>query len=254
MIAVAARSGYSHVGLRPIAATTEERHFSLLNDPALRRDTVAALADHGIGVLDIEILRLEPKSRASDYEAALAFGAEVGAQFALVAGNDPNLVRAADTFAALCELAAPYRIRPHLEFMPWTDVPNIAVARQVAEATGRSDAGLLVDAFHLNRSGGKASDIPENDPRFGYVQLCDIAGPIPRDLTVLLQQARGGRLFPGEGDCDLVALLRRLPPGIPISLEAPRDDLRAQGLSAEDCARRAIAAARTVLLRAATDS
>ncbi|MEY2926731.1 MAG: hypothetical protein RL367_1208 [Pseudomonadota bacterium] len=247
MVAVAARCGYSHVGLRPIPATPEEAHFPLLSDAMLRRDTIAALAQHRIGVLDVEILRLKPETRASDFEAALAFGAEVGARFALVAGNDPDLARATDNFAALCDLAATYRIRPHLEFMPWTNVPNIAVARRVATAANHANAGVLVDAFHLNRSGGAAADVPLSDPAFGYVQLCDIAGPIPADLAVLLQQARAERLFPGEGDCDLVELLRRLPPAIPISLEVPRADLRARGLSPEDCARRAIETARAVI-------
>lgn len=135
--------------------------------------------------------------------------------------------------------------------MPWTDVPTIAVARQVADASGRPDAGVLVDAFHLNRSGGTPSDIPQWSPRFGYVQLCDIAGPIPPDMADILHEARAERLFPGEGDCDLAGLLRRLPAMTPVSLEVPRDDLRAQGLTAEDCARRAIDAVRAVLQAAA---
>jgi sugar phosphate isomerase/epimerase len=248
MVAAAAHAGYSHIGLRPIPATPQEAHFPLLTDAALRRETRSALADHGIGVLDVEILRLKPDTVAQDFEPALAFGAEFGARFALVAGNDPDLSRSADNFAALCDLAAAYKISPHLEFMPWTDVPTIASARQMADASGSGNAGVLVDAFHLNRSGGSPADIPENDPRFGYVQLCDIAGPIPADLAELLHQARAQRLFPGEGDCDLPGILRRLPSGIPISLEIPRDDLRARGLSAADCARLAIDSLKDLLL------
>jgi sugar phosphate isomerase/epimerase len=225
MIAVAARCGYSHVGLRPVAATPDEVHFPMLTDAALRRDTLSALADHGLGVLDIEILRLRPATRVADFEPVLAFGAAVGARFALIAGNDPDLSRAADNLAALCDLAAPYGIRPHLEFMPWTDVPNMATALGVADATGRDSVGLLVDAFHLNRSGGTVADVPSNNPRFGYVQLCDTAGPVPADMGDILREARAGRLFPGEGDCPLVALLQRLPAGIPVSIEAPADQL-----------------------------
>jgi sugar phosphate isomerase/epimerase len=225
MIAVAARCGYSHVGLRPVAATPDEAHFPILTDAALRRDTLSALADHGLGVLDIEILRLKPETRVADFEPVLAFAAAVGARFALIAGNDPDLSRAAYNLAALCDLSAPYGIRPHLEFMPWTDVPNMATALGVANATGRDSVGLLVDVFHLNRSGGIVADVPSNDPRFGYVQLCDIAGPVPADMSDILREARAGRLFPGEGDCPLVALLQRLPAGIPVSIEAPADQL-----------------------------
>jgi sugar phosphate isomerase/epimerase len=226
MVEVAARSGYSHIGLRPLAATPDEVHFPILSDAALRRDTLSALADHGLGVLDIEILRLKPETRVADFEPVLEFGAAFGVRFALTAGNDPDLSRASDNLAALCDLAAPFGIRPHLEFMPWTDVPNMAVALGVANATGRNTVGLLVDAFHLNRSGGNATDVPANDLRFGYVQLCDIAGPIPTDMADILKEARSERLFPGEGDCPLAALLRRLPAGIPVSIEAPADQLQ----------------------------
>jgi sugar phosphate isomerase/epimerase len=244
MIGVAARCGYSHVGLRPLAATADEVHFPILTDAALRRDTLSALDDHGLGVLDIEILRLKPETRVAEFESVLAFGAAFGARFALVAGNDPDLSRAADNLAALCELSAAYGIRPHLEFMPWTNVPNMAAALDVANATGRDNVGLLVDAFHLNRSGGTATDVPLNDPRFGYVQLCDIAGPVPADMADILREARAERLFPGEGDCPLLALLRRLATGIPISIEAPAEQLH---LPAEVRAQRAFDATHEVL-------
>ena len=217
-IAIAAGCGYSHVGLRPIAATPNEPHFSLLKDAALRRTTITALKDHGVGVLDIEILRLRPETAVAEFEAVLAFGGEVGAGYALVAGNDPDHLRTADNLAALCELASPYGIRAHLEFMPWTDVPNLATALRVVDSSG---SGVLIDAFHLNRSGGASSDVPVGNSRFGYIQLCDIAGPIPADMDEILREARRDRRYPGEGDCDLVALLRRLPSNMPVSIEVP---------------------------------
>lgn len=244
MIAVAAHCGYSHVGLRPLAATPDEIHFPMLTDAALRRDMMSALADHGLGVLDIEILRLTPEARIADFEPVFAFGAAFGARFALVAGNDPDLLRAADNLAALCDLAGPYGLRPHLEFMPWTDVPTMAAALSVTTATGRDSVGLLIDAFHLNRSGGTATDVPCNDPRFGYVQLCDIAGPIPADMTEVMKEARSDRLFPGEGDCALTTLLRRVPAAIPVSIEVPANRL---GLSAQARAQRAFDATCKVL-------
>jgi sugar phosphate isomerase/epimerase len=245
MVAVAARCGYSHVGLRPIAATPAEVHFPILTDAALRRETRAMMLDTGVGVLDIEILRLKPGTALSDFEPALALGAEFGARFALIAGNDPDLARTADNFAALCELADRFCIRPHLEFMPWTDVPDITTALQIVGE--RHNGGVLVDAFHLNRSGGTIADIPAGDARFGYFQLCDIAGPIPSNMDDILHEGRAERLFPGEGDCPLPALIDRVPAGVPISLEIPCDGRRKQGLSAEDVARHAMLATRRIL-------
>lgn len=238
---MAARCGYSHVGLRPIAATPGERHFPLLSDAGLRRDTARALDDHGIGVLDVEILRLRPDTAVAEFEPVFAFGAEVGARFALVAGNDPDLWRTSDNLSALCELASGYGIRPHLEFMPWTCVPDIATALGVTEVT---TSGVLVDAFHLARSGGVPSDVPMNDARFGYVQLCDISGPIPADMDEILREAREERCYPGEGECDLTRLLRRFPHDVPISLEVP---IKNAGHASEAHARRALQCTRRIL-------
>jgi sugar phosphate isomerase/epimerase len=128
--------------------------------------------------------------------------------------------------------------------MPWTHVPDMKCAMAVVDACGSSNVGLLVDAFHLNRSRGHVDDVPAYDPRFGYVQLCDIRGSIPADMDDILHEARAERLFPGEGECDLLGLLRRLPAGIPISLEVPTTR---QGLSAEQRAQRAIDATRKLL-------
>lgn len=121
MIDIAARTGYSHVGLRLEPATPEEYHFPLVNDPALRRQTLKRLHDTGIKVLDIEILRLKPQTCVSDFDKILSVGAEFGATELLVAGNDPDEQRMTDNFAQLCDLSRPYGIYPHLEFMPWTD-------------------------------------------------------------------------------------------------------------------------------------
>jgi sugar phosphate isomerase/epimerase len=238
------------VGLRPVAATPTEVHFPLLADAALRRETLARMQDLGIGLLDIEILRLKPQTVVTDFEPVLAFGATFAARFALVAGNDPDLVRTADNLAALSELARKYQIVPHIEFMPWTNVPNLATALQIVSDSHSDNAGLLVDAFHFNRSGSRLEDIPIHDSRFGYVQLCDIAGPIPHDMNEILHEARSERLFPGQGDCNLIGLLQCLPSDLPISLEVPSDTLRRNGVSAEECALRAITAMTKVLRHA----
>jgi len=63
MVDVAARAGYSHVGLRLEPATPEEHHFPLVADAGLRRQTLARLRDSGVRVLDVEILRLKPQTR-----------------------------------------------------------------------------------------------------------------------------------------------------------------------------------------------
>jgi len=248
MVEVAARAGYSHVGLRLEPATAEEYHFPLVADAPLRRQTLARLRDTGIRVLDVEILRLKPQTVVAEFDRLLAVGAQFGATELLVAGNDPDEQRLTDNFAALCDLAAPYGLHPHLEFMPWTDARNLEQALRIVTNAERENAAVLVDAFHFDRSGSRLEDlsgVPAS--RLRYAQLCDVAGPRPTDMAEILRQARNERRFPGEGDCDLRGLLRSLPTNIPLSLEIPTVKLLEQGVSALQRAQMAIDRTRELL-------
>ena len=149
MVEVAARAGYSHVGLRLVPATPEEHHFALVGDHQLRRQTLVRLRDTGIRVLDVEILRLKPETVVADFESTLAVGAEFGASELLVAGNDPDEQRLTEHFAELCDLAALYGLHPHLEFMPWTDARNLQQAVRIVENAGRENGGVPVSYTHL---------------------------------------------------------------------------------------------------------
>jgi len=248
MVEVAARAGYSHVGLRLEPATAEEYHFPLVADGDLRRQTLRRLRDTGIAVLDVEILRLKPQTVVADFDKLLAVGAEFGASELLVAGNDPDEQRLTDNFAALCDLAAPYGLHPHLEFMPWTDVRNLEQALRIVANADRENAAVLVDAFHFDRSGSRLEDLTHVAPaRLRYAQLCDVAGPRPADMAEILRQARNERRFPGEGDCDLHGLLRSLPANIPLSLEIPTVKLLEQGVSGLQRAQMALDRTRELL-------
>ena len=251
MVEVAARAGYSHVGLRLEPATPEEHHFPLVADATLRQQTHQRLRDTGIQVLDIEILRLKPETRVEDFQAILEVGAQFAASELLVAGNDPDETRLTDNFAALCELAKPFGIFPHLEFMPWTNARDLTQALRIVEAAGRANGGVLIDAFHFNRSGSSLTELAaataKAPQRFRYAQLCDVAGPRPDDMDEILRQARQERRFPGDGDCDLHGLLNALPANIPLSLEIPTRQLLEQGVSAFDRAKMALDKTRDVL-------
>ncbi|MGR4070176.1 sugar phosphate isomerase/epimerase family protein [Billgrantia sp. C5P2] len=253
MVEVAAQAGYEAVGLRLIPATPKEHHFPLAQDAGLLWRTRQRLRETGLRVLDIEILRLKPDTAVGrDFRQVLEIGAELGASEVLVAGNDDDEARTVDNFAALCELAAPLGLHPHLEFMPWTGVKNLAQAHRIVAAArqaGQGNACLLVDAFHFNRSASRLGDLVQVPPDWlRYVQLCDVAGPIPDSMEAILHEARQQRRFPGDGDIDLAALLAALPSGRPLSLEIPTESLRRRGVTALERARRALEAARAVVV------
>jgi sugar phosphate isomerase/epimerase len=250
MVDVAARAGYSHVGLRLEPATPEEHHFALVADVGLRRETLARLRDAGIRVLDVEILRLKPQTVVADFEKILAVGAQLGASELLVAGNDSDEQRLTENFARLCDLAASYGLHPHLEFMPWTDARNLEQAVRVVENADRENGAVLVDAFHFDRSGSRLEDLAKVAPsRLRYTQLCDVAGARPTDMAEILRQARNERRFPGDGDCDLAGLLQCLPADIPLSLEIPTVKLLEQGVSGLQRAQMALDKTRELLAR-----
>jgi len=251
LVSTAAAAGYTHVGLRLIAATPTEPQHAMIGDTPMVRETRARLDATGVQVLDVEIFRLKPDTDvARDAQGIVETGARLGAKHLLVAGNDPDEARLTDNFAALCDLAARHGIAPQLEFMAWTDAKDLAQAARIVERAGRANGGILVDAFHLSRSRSRIEDIARLPAsRFRYAQLCDVPAAIPPTLDAILAEARAERRFPGEGELDLVGLVRALPRGLPLSLEVPTLKL-ARTVPALERARRALAGARRVLAQA----
>ena len=244
-------AGYSHVGIRLIPATPTEPHYDIVGDTPMLREVEARLKDTGIKVFDVEIFRIRPDHQTPAgvqvYEAAMATAARLGASDLLVAGNDPDEARQIDTFAAFCDLAQRYGLRANIEFMPWTDAKDLMQAARIVKCAERQNAGVLIDAFHLSRSRSRIQDIALIPPaQLNFIQLCDVPAAIPPSMDALLAQARAERLFPGDGDVDLVSLLRAVPKDIPVSVEVPTHTL-ARTVGAVERARRALVATRRVL-------
>ena len=224
MVECAAEAGYDFVGLRLLPATDHEVRHEIVGDTPLKRETLARLKDTGVRVLDAEILRLKPDTDIADYKPMLETAAELGARYVLVAGNDPDEARTAERLAQLCELAAPLGLSPSLEPMPWTDAKDITQAARIVKASGAKNTGLIIDPLHFDRAGSSTDELRAL-PReyFGYVQFCDAPAERPNDLQTLLYQARCERMIPGEGGLDLAGILRALPDGLPVSIEAPME-------------------------------
>ena len=238
-VRVAAQAGYTHVGLRLVPVAGQPYNHPL--DLALLE---ACLRDTGVRVLDVEVFRLAPGTDVAQWESVLAISQRLGASDILVHGADADERRLIDTFGRLCELAARYELRANLEPMPWVDVSNIASAMRILRGAGKSNSGLLVDAIHFSRARDSLDALRKVPREFlHYAQLCDARAEIPADPQEIIRQARGDRLFPGEGGLDLRGLLAALPAGIPLSLEVPI----AQKLEPLERARRALAGTEAIL-------
>ncbi|MDO8186512.1 TIM barrel protein [Conexibacter sp. JD483] len=243
LVEIAAEAGFDAVGLRLWPARDDEARWPLLGDTAMARETRALLRATGLGVVDVEVLRLTPTPDLDAYARVLAAAAELGARFAVVSGFDPDEQRLTANYARLCELAAPLGVRPLLEPMAYSAVCSLAQAAQIATAAeaapapsapaaprvGATVGGVLVDAIHLSRTGGTLADVEALDPRLqGYMQWSDAPAALPPGLDAIAAESRTARLAPGEGALPLLGLLATLPADAPISVEVPDDAARAR--------------------------
>jgi len=65
--------------------------------------------------------------------------------------------------------------------MRYRDIRTVAEALALIEATGRSNAGIILDVLHLHRAETDVAAVAALPPcRVAYAQLCDVApGPAP---------------------------------------------------------------------------
>ena len=220
-IRIAAQTGYQHVGLRlwPNAPGAPQQH--LLDQPAALREALAAQRDTGVGVFDLEIIRIGQQFDPHTWDTLYDVGAQLKAQAILVAGDDDNEARLTEHYARLCEVMQPYGMTADLEFMPWTAVKDAKSALRIVQNAGMpSNAGILVDALHFGRSTTTLDDI-RAIPRqlLHYAQICDAEAGTHFTTEQMIHTARCERLMPGEGTIDVKGLFATLPSDLPVSVE-----------------------------------
>ncbi|MES2945328.1 MAG: TIM barrel protein [Pseudomonadota bacterium] len=251
-IQLAAKLGYAFVGLRLLPNMAGAPQQFLIGQPQVLRETVAAQRDTGVCVFDLEIIRIGEGFDEKAYLPLFEAGAALQAKAVLVAGDDTNEARLVDSYARLCEVMQAYGLTADLEFMPWTAVPDAQAALRIIKAAGQpANAGILVDALHVDRSSTTLDDI-RAIPRelLHYAQICDAPtrAQIGHDFTVdeMIHTARCARLLPGEGGIDLRDLFDALPQDLPVSVEVVHLHRMAQTGQAE-WARQSLAASRVLL-------
>ena len=251
-VRLAAELGYAFTGLRLLPNMAGAPQQFLISQPEVLRETVAVQRDTGVGIFDLEIIRIAEDFDERAYLPLLEAGAALRAKAVLVAGDDINQARLTDAYARLCELMQPYGLTADLEFMPWTAVPDANAALRIIKAAGHpANAGILVDALHVDRSSTTLDDI-RAIPRdlLHYAQICDAPTQVQvgRAFTVeeMIHTARCERLLPGEGRIDLKGLFDALPQDLPISVEVVHLERLAQ-LGQTAWARQCLAVSRALL-------
>lgn len=239
LITIAARAGYDFVSLRMTAVTPAESPYPLIENRRLMRETKALLKETGLGVLDVELARLDPQTEPETYLPLLEAGGELGARAIIAQLPDPDRQRATDRFARLCELAAPFNLTVDLEFPSWTDTPDLRSAVDVLQAANQPNAGLLVDTLHFDRSCSSLTELKElPHDWFHFLHLCDAPKEHPATVEGVIRTAREERFFPGQGGLNLMDILACVPP-VPYSLEIPNTRLMKE-LGPQEYVRRAL--------------
>jgi sugar phosphate isomerase/epimerase len=221
-VEAAIAAGYEFVGLRLVRSPAFPFH-PVLGDPPLIRAIKARLADAPTRMLDIFSCYLQPATRVDDFEPALALGAELGARYVLVMGDDPERARVAETFTRFCALAARFGLTAAIEFAPTRPLGTLGQTVALIADTGVTNAVLCLDPLNLIRGGDGAAALRAVDPKLlPYAQITDgVLGPGEPDPALIGRMGPAQRRPLGEGDVPLRDILAVLPPGLPLSVELP---------------------------------
>lgn len=233
-IETAGRCGYDAVGLRLAPVTAEERRYPLTTDRQLLSATKACLARTGVACFDVEVIRLAPDIEPETYQAVLETAADLGARTITVHVPDPVLERGIDRFGRLCAMARPLGLHATIEFLPWSEVPNLAAAARICAASAADNCGVLIDTLHFHRSASTVAEL-RNLPQswLRVLHVSDCPAETPRTAEGLIHTARRERLVPGEGAIDFASILAAMPDDVPLTLEIPHESrVAAMGLDA----------------------
>jgi len=217
--------------------------WSLRDDPALRREMIAAMRDTGVHIGLGEGFRARSDSDVRNSAGDLDLMAELGAVRINAICVEDDLAMAKEQLAILSEMTIERGMAFTIEFTPPTGIASFETALEVCRHIGQGKARVLVDAMHFFRTGGTIEKLKAVDPDWiGYAQMCD-ARLAPWDEGYF-GEAMFARSVPGAGDLPLREWVAALPPDCEIGLEVPRlDDLRS-GMSPRDHAARVVKAAR----------
>lgn len=238
LIDAAARHGFTTLSVRP------DSIVGLLNDGMSDKALRRRLRDAGVRIRVIDALggglpgmdartalsiaqgNTAPADEATCFRTAEAVECPM-INVSLFGGDPVPQHELADAIGAVSRRAAKHGFDMVLEFVPGTAIGDIHVARAIVEQCGASNCRILLDPWHLARSGGTLEDVmalPQG--MIGSVQLDDRTPPEPGAPYVPMS----GRDLPGEGQLPLHDIVRAAlanNPGLTAEVEVFSEELRA---------------------------
>lgn len=199
----AGRAGFTGFGF--VVADLER----MSQDGAWAR-TRSALRDAGVDWIELEILQgwwkePGPARQESDRQRQLLFDAadHLGAFRLKIAGDTEDLRRPdLDQWAAqlhdLCTHATEHGLGVAVEFLMFSNIPNLAAALDLVERADHPAAGVMIDSWHVDRSGTTPAEIAAIPLEFlGGVELDD---GMSAQAGTEYEDTVNNRLYLGQGE------------------------------------------------------
>lgn len=215
--------------------------WSLQDDPALRREVRAAMADCGVHIGLAEGFRVAADLDVAKFAGQLDVFAELGALRVNAISTEPDENRAIDQFGKLSDMVRDRGMRFLIEFAPPHATNDAAAALRIADALGHDRCGMMLDAMHFFRSGGTVAQVAGLPVL--YAQLCDV--PLVSPGISYMDEAMFERMVPGEGELPLRDWIAALPADCEIGIEVP-NLARLESPGAAEHARGCVEAARAL--------
>lgn len=249
VIDIAARLGCSSVSIMPERPAFPEAEFlKIVTDTRQQALIAEACRKSGVGIHALEAFFIVPGVTRETFKPFFDLGANIGARAGVTVICDPDLSRAGELFAWLCEDAREAEMAMNLEYVASAEVGSLADSLGFIERAGNPDnARVVVDILHHVRSGQPISDIADLDPALiGAAQICDGRIDAAWDHYVESEQSHE-RMVPGEGDFPLAEFLRTVPRDAIIGIEVPLASRQAVGVSPFERSALLVAAARRII-------
>lgn len=245
---VASEAGYDYVSHRLVHLNVPGEPDIDPLSPRIIRETKQALADTGMKVFDIELVRIMRSIDPESYLPAFEAGAELGASQVICSAwtdvrNDRGFI--VDQFGKICDLAASFGLSVNLEFPAFSRLSSLEECLEILELADRPNQGVLVDTLymHFNRMSLLALErVPTEWIHFMHLNDANI---ISYTKDEMIHIARDERLYLGEGAIDFSAV-NYLFPDLPMSIELPHEQ-RMRELGPLQHARNCLEAAQKVL-------
>ena len=228
-----------------------EKTYSIIDDAELRRAIRNDLANTGMYLAMASPFEIKPGVKIADMAKALDGAADVGARGLNVVVYDTDKSVHEDKVGELAEEAGKRGLRTLIEFFALSGCDSLDYTVRLIQKLGHPMLGMNADSLHVTRTGATMAQLAAV-PRglIGHAQIDDGPLTLPREMQ--MDEARGERLLPGEGEFDLIGFVRALPEDVTIGVEAPTTSAFARGVTMEEHGRAAIEATRRVIAQALT--